>query len=383
MGPPEFFRTIKSVEYNCKEQRKKDKDLRYMVKLGTDNIELWTKHLREHQYTQQPLTTFGDIEEPNIQRILTTPNFGQSPPKGRGKPYNYSTLQQQTPQRVEQEKVNEAESAQNIPQGEIEVATNYNILQAITRETATEETPNQNLNQTMDDEVENETTLNPNILQGITTPKTDIFQGIIKDVRNDISINKSILKELTQREMTTDQNPNQNTNQQQGTLKRNMDNNEREEISPKRPNMTDGFTDDEMITDDVIQSPGWPDKDSITETSQIEGHNMDLENHLEKMKAMIDQATTPITPIRIRTRSQEKEEQLNNTTESRNNQGKNHIKGIQRINKSGNRGRNQKPNADNKTKEADKEQKQDNSNKTDNELKIAASTPTLTNKKNK
>merc|ERR1712240_423335 len=358
MGPPEFFRTIKSVEYNCKEQRKKDKDLRYMVKLGTDNIELWTKHLREHQYTQQPLTTFGDIEEPNIQRILTTPNFGQSPPKGRGKPYNYSTLQQQTPQRVEQEKVNEAESAQNIPHGEIEETSNYNILQAITSETANEKTLNQNVIQTMSDGVENNTTLNPNILQGITTPKIDIFQGIIKDVRNDISINQNILKGLTQRETATEQNPSQNTIQQQ-TLKRNMENNEREEISPKRPNMTNELTDDEMIIDDIIQSPGWKDKDPITETSQIEENNIDLENHLEKVKEMINQETTPITPIRRRTRSQEKEEQLKNLIENRNNQGKTYIKGIQRINKSGNKGRNQKPNADNKIKETDKEQKQE------------------------
>ena len=95
-----------------------------------------------------------------------------------------------------------------------------------------------------------------------------------------------------------------------------MDNNEREEISPKRPNMTDGFTDDEMITDDIMQSPAWQEKDTITETSQIEEHNIDLENHLEKMKEMIDQATTPITPIRIRTRSQEKDDQLNNETET-------------------------------------------------------------------
>ena len=155
-----------------------------------------------------------------------------------------------------------------------------------------------------------------------------------------------------------------------------MDNNEREEISPKRPNMKDGFTDDEMIIEDIMQSPSWQEKDTITETSQIEEHNIDLENHLEKVKEMINQETTPITPIRRRTRSQEKEEQLNNLIENRNNQGKTHIKGIQRINKSGNRGRNQKPNADNKIKETDKEQKQDNSNKIDNKLNIATSTPT-------
>merc|ERR1712240_586951 len=275
MGPPEFFRTIKSVEYNCKEQRKKDKDLRYMVKLGTDNIELWTKYLRENQYTQQPLTTFGDIEEPNIQRIITTPNFGQSPPKGRGKPYNYSTLQQQTPQRVEQEKVNEAESAQNIPQGENEAASNYNTLQEITRETGNEETLNQNVIQRMIDEVENETTPNPNILQEIITPNPNIFQGIINDVENKININQNILKELTQhpqQETTTDQNP----SQQQITLKRYMENNESEGISPKRPNMTDEATDDEMIIDDMIQSPGWKDKYPKTVTSPIEENNLDL-----------------------------------------------------------------------------------------------------------
>merc|ERR1712240_865382 len=183
----------------------------------------------------------------------------------------------------------------------------------------------------------------------------------------DIKINKNILEEQTQRNTTMGQN----TKQQQVTLKRNIDNNESDETLPKRLNLIDSLTDDEMITDDITQSPGWPEN-TTTETSQIEGHNMDLENLLEKM---IDQETTPITPIRIRTRSQEKEDQLNNITESRNNQGKNHTKGIQRTNKSGNRGKNQKPNTTNKAKETNKEQKQDNSNKIDNELEIAASTP--------
>merc|ERR1712240_637439 len=51
--PEEFFRTIRSVENNCKEEKKKNVDLRYIVKLGQDNIELWTKQLREPQYTKQ------------------------------------------------------------------------------------------------------------------------------------------------------------------------------------------------------------------------------------------------------------------------------------------------------------------------------------------
>merc|ERR1711873_381795 len=57
--PPEYFRTIKSVEHNCNEQKKTNKDLRYTVRIGTDNIELWTKHLQEPQYSQQPLDTYG------------------------------------------------------------------------------------------------------------------------------------------------------------------------------------------------------------------------------------------------------------------------------------------------------------------------------------
>merc|ERR1712240_751381 len=213
------------------------------------------------------------------QRIITPPNFGQSPAKGRGKPYNYSMIQQQTtPQRIEQEKTNETDSAQNIPQGEIEAASSYNTLQGITGETGNEETFNQNIIQRMIDEVENETTLNPNILQEIITPNPDIFQGIINDVENKINKNQNILKELTQppqQETTIDQNPSHNINQQQVTLKRYMENNESEGISPKRPNMTDEATDDEMIIDDIIQSPGWKDKYPITVTSPIE------ENHLE------------------------------------------------------------------------------------------------------
>ena len=41
--PPEFFRTIKSIENNCKVNKKQNPDLRYQVKLGPENIELWIK----------------------------------------------------------------------------------------------------------------------------------------------------------------------------------------------------------------------------------------------------------------------------------------------------------------------------------------------------
>merc|ERR1712240_203775 len=81
--PQELFQTIKSIENNYKEKKKSNPELRYQVKLGQDNIELWTKLLREPQYTKRKLTVFSNIEEPNIDKIVTTPNFGQSPPKGR------------------------------------------------------------------------------------------------------------------------------------------------------------------------------------------------------------------------------------------------------------------------------------------------------------
>ena len=36
--PSEIFRTIKSIEANCKKAKEKDPDLRYNVKLGVDNL---------------------------------------------------------------------------------------------------------------------------------------------------------------------------------------------------------------------------------------------------------------------------------------------------------------------------------------------------------
>merc|ERR1712243_290602 len=132
-----------------------NKDLRYIVKIGTDNIELWTKYLREPQYTQQPLDTYGEIEPPN---------FGQSPPKGRGKPHNYSILQQQTPLGIEQGKTSGVDPIQNTPQGDIEAVSNHNVLQITTGETETGETYNKNL-QTTSGDTETGETRNKNLNQ--------------------------------------------------------------------------------------------------------------------------------------------------------------------------------------------------------------------------
>merc|ERR1712240_365261 len=177
-------------------------------------------------------TVFGDIEEPNIERIITSPNFGQSPPKGREKPYNYNTQQKQTtPQEITNEGINEATS-------------NHNIFQGITEEAENEETINQNILQRIMDEAGSETTPNPNI-----------FQGIINDVESEITISQNILKELTnhpEKETTTNHNPSNNINQHKATLKKYMDNNDSEGTSPKRPNINDEAKDEEMIIDDMV-----------------------------------------------------------------------------------------------------------------------------------
>merc|ERR1712240_815012 len=430
--PPEFFRAIKSVEHNCKEQRKKDKDLRYMVKLGTDNIELWTKYPQEPQYSKQPLDTYGEIEPPNLDRIRITPNFGQSPPKGRGKPHDYNILQLQTPPQIEQQQEDRTEQTQNTPQQqaplEIEhqqagqneptpntlqhapiqtknqqadqmepalktpqaaanTAPNQNTSQTTTRtieadqtnnkhpqtttgQTQTRETHNGNLNIQAQDNNEQETNTNQQALQDIMAQRASKYQDIITNLQNDINKSRSILEEHTDH-TNLDQNPNK---QQQPTLKRTIDNNESDEALPKRINI-ETPTEEEMMIDDIMHSPGWLD-DPTTETSQTEGQDMETSQTEEQNRDLQNLLgiMTPITPIKTRSRSQEQERQTKNTTENGNNQDKNHLAGTQRNSKASNKGKNQKPKINNKPKE-NKEQKQINKNKLDNELEIAISTP--------
>merc|ERR1712240_918247 len=97
-------------------------------------------------------------------------------------------------------------------------------------------------------------------------------------------------------------NYNHNIKQHQATLKRFMENNESEATSPKRPNINDETTDKAMIIDDIALSPGWNKKFLSTVTSPIK------ENHLDKIKQIINQKIKPTTPTRRRTRSQEQKE---------------------------------------------------------------------------
>merc|ERR1712240_295302 len=239
------------------------------------------------------------------------------------------------------------------------------------------------------------------------------FQRIMDEVESETTPNQNILKELTkhpEKETTTNHNISHNINQHQATLKRYMENNDSEGISPKRPNINDEATDKEMIIHDIVLSPGRKNKYLTTATSPIK------ENHLEKLKQIINQKITPKTPTRRRTRSQDQKEtpakyeqnhknsrtrsqdtkdksinaeQIMSIIENQHNQSKTNIKGTQqtkqninaratRTNKPSNKGRNPKLNTDSKIKETNKEQKQDNKNKVDNEttLNIATSTPT-------
>merc|ERR1712240_651804 len=104
---------------------------------------------------------------------------------------------------------------------------------------------------------------------------------------------QNILQGLTneaERETTSNHNHNHNIKQHQATLKRLMDNNKSEATLPKRPNINDKTTDEAMIIDDIALSPGWKNKFLTTVTSPIK------ENHLEKIKQIINQKIKPITP---------------------------------------------------------------------------------------
>ena len=81
--PQELFPSIKSIENNCKTQKSMHPNLRYQVRLGHDNIELWIKQLGDKEYIKVDPNVFGPYTMPKIDNITTLPNLGVSPPKGR------------------------------------------------------------------------------------------------------------------------------------------------------------------------------------------------------------------------------------------------------------------------------------------------------------
>ena len=297
-------------------------------------------------------------------------------------------------------RANEADRINNKHQntGQIQTRKTHNDQinnkqQTITGQTQATKTHDRNINTQAQDNNEQETNKNQQEQQDKTAQSTTTYLDIIANLQNDINKSRNILEENTNH-TNPDQNP---SKQQQITLKRTIDNNEADEAIPKRINIQTP-TEEEMMFEDILQSPGWPDdstetsqtEEQIMETSQNEGQIMDLQNLLGIM--------TPITPIKTRSRSQEQERLTINTTRIKNNQDKNrsrsqeqkrqtknttergnnkdkiHQTAIHRINKTAHKGKNQKPKINNKPKE-NKEQKQINGNKLDNELEIAISTP--------
>ena len=61
---PSFLwdRKTKLLE-NCKQQQQKDQNLRYQIRLGRKDIELWTKYQGEKYFRKTPILAFGDLPE--------------------------------------------------------------------------------------------------------------------------------------------------------------------------------------------------------------------------------------------------------------------------------------------------------------------------------
>ena len=74
---------MKSIKNNCKAAKITNEDLRYQVRLGHNNLELWIKNIGDPDYLQVEPTLFGPYTQPNLDKITTQPNLGISPPQGR------------------------------------------------------------------------------------------------------------------------------------------------------------------------------------------------------------------------------------------------------------------------------------------------------------
>ena len=79
--PQELFPSIKSIENNCKAQKSIHPNLRYQVRLGHDNIELWIKQLGDKEYLKVDPNFFGPYTLPKIDNIVTLSNLEVSPLK--------------------------------------------------------------------------------------------------------------------------------------------------------------------------------------------------------------------------------------------------------------------------------------------------------------
>ena len=66
-----LWRRKQKLIKNIKEAQKQDINLRYQVRLGSKDIELWTKHVGENYFQKTPLFAFGDL--PDIEKKEFSP----------------------------------------------------------------------------------------------------------------------------------------------------------------------------------------------------------------------------------------------------------------------------------------------------------------------
>ena len=80
--PPQFWDRNRSLEANCTYQRKTNPNLKTQVRLGQQDLELWTKSSNDPYWLQMVnIEAFGPIEPIN----LTQPqNIKTTTPQGRG-----------------------------------------------------------------------------------------------------------------------------------------------------------------------------------------------------------------------------------------------------------------------------------------------------------
>ena len=69
--PPQLWERKKRLEIILKEARKKNPSLRTQIRMGENDISLYTKIVGENFYSWTPLTKFGDPNEPQDSQFDT------------------------------------------------------------------------------------------------------------------------------------------------------------------------------------------------------------------------------------------------------------------------------------------------------------------------
>ena len=71
--PKEFWSRHRSIDHNCWQARSSNKLLRTQIRLGTNDLELYTKQKNEFIWLKTPLTEFGEINDVELEYKISTP----------------------------------------------------------------------------------------------------------------------------------------------------------------------------------------------------------------------------------------------------------------------------------------------------------------------